>query len=161
MLVDQNKGELIFLGSALTLAGGWAQYHFRTNDDLAGMYAAAVSAGTNKIRIGQLTVGASFPKFVPSKQQLEFKGTTGYDFKVVDTRVDFGGKVENDTLKQIDASAVVSVPLNYKSLDLKLKGSFGTTITRPDETPRSNRRGSILSESTRKQRTPTSKPGFC
>jgi hypothetical protein len=134
ILVDQHKMELILVGSALTLGGGFAQYHFRTNDDLAGLYATAVSAVTSKIKIGQLTVGASVPQFVPSKQTVGFKASGGYNFRVVDTKAEFGGKLEHGQLNQIDAQAIISVPLNYKNIDLKLKGSFGAELKRPDDT---------------------------
>lgn len=130
IFVDRHKMELILAGSLLTIGGAVAQYHFRTNDDFADLYAKGVSLATKKIKIGDLTLGAEFPKFVPSKRQVEFKALAGYDFKVVDTKFEFGGKFENDRMNQFDGKAVVQVPLHAAALDLKLKGSLGASTVR-------------------------------
>ncbi len=130
IFVNHHKPELIIAGSVLVIGGAFAQYHFRTNSDVASLYALGISAGVGKIKIGDLTFGATLPKFVTApKRELEFKSYGQYDFKVLEARVEFGGKVENDKLNQLDAKGLITVPLKYKDIDLKLKGAFGATLT--------------------------------
>ena len=128
--VNNHKTELILFGSLLTIGGALAQYHFRSNDDFASLYAKGVSMATKKIKIGDLTLGAEFPKFVPSKREVEFKTFGEYDFKLLDTKLEFGGKIENDKLNRIDTKAIVKVPLKSGNLDINLKGTAGATFSR-------------------------------
>lgn len=132
IVVNDHRTELILMGSILTLGAGVAQYHFRTNDDLAKLYAATISSATSKIKIGDLTFGATFPTFVPSKRQVEVKAFAGYDFKVVDTKVEFGGNFQNSRMKQIDAAAAITVPLKVSNLDLKLNAGAAVTFKQPE-----------------------------
>lgn len=128
--VDRHAAELILFGSLVTIGGAIAQYHFRGNDDFGALYAKGVSLATKKIKIGDLTLGADFPTFAPSKRELEFKSFAQYDFKPVEAKFEFGGKVENDKLNHVEGKALVKVPLKSGGLDINLKGSAGASFTR-------------------------------
>ena len=130
IFVNQHVPELILAGSLLTIGGAVAQYHFRTNADLAALYAFGVSAATSKIKIGDLTLGATLPKFVTApKRELEFKSYGQYDFKVLETKLEFDGRVQNDKLNSLDARAMITVPLHYGDMAFKLKGGFGPSFS--------------------------------
>jgi hypothetical protein len=132
-LVNHHKPELILVGSALTLGAGFAQYHFRSNDTLAKIYATGVSAATSNIKLGQLTLGAGIPSFTPSNRSVTFSGHGGYNFKVLDTKLELGGKLANGEFNGFSGKGTVSVPLNSKVLN-KLSVSAGAEADRSKPT---------------------------
>jgi hypothetical protein len=133
LLVNHHKPELILVGSALTLGAGFAQYHFRSNDSLAQIYATGVSAATSNIKLGQLTLGAGIPSFTPSNRSVTFATHGGYNFKILDTKLELGGKLANGELNQFNGKATLNVPLNDKLLS-KLSFSAGAAAERSKPT---------------------------
>ncbi|MBL8228352.1 MAG: hypothetical protein JNL98_07745 [Bryobacterales bacterium] len=131
--INSNKTELLIAGSLLTIGGAVAQYHFKTNDTVGDYFAKGVSLATRSIKLGQLDLGADFPKFAPSKRQVDFNTHAGYNFKLVDTRVELGGKVENGKLNQLDGKAMVMVPLKCSNVDVKVTGSVGGSMQRASD----------------------------
>ncbi len=114
--VDDNRTLLVISGGLLSLGGAYAMYRFRTGDPAAKLEAKMASALLKSMKLGSLDLSLGVPTFVPSKRDIEVKAGAAYKFKLVETKLDLSGRIENEKVRHLEAKSLLKVPIESGNL---------------------------------------------
>jgi hypothetical protein len=118
---DEQKAQLIILGSILGLGRAWYLYRTRSGDN-EGSHLAKLS--TNLIphfQLGNLDLNAEIKEFLPTQRTIKLETRAATDhWRPIETKVEIKGGIENHRLSPVEGSAGMVIPLGRSKLSLDL-----------------------------------------
>lgn len=129
VFVDKNKGWLIVVGVGIGLGGAAAMYVFKSGDWVAGQATDLASKQLRFKVLGNVELGASRLKFVPSSRQV---GTTVFGsakWERVSVRLDLSVDFKNDQFQSTSGKISTDITV-AKGLVLTGTGSAGYQINK-------------------------------